>query len=174
MGEMSKKPSLTQTPNGIFIKLAVVAFCLSLSSSVAFALSFFGGRLAYGIGSPSDEAILYSFLYGLVISQIATLFFPSSRISPLFSKHFLRVFLRSLVIVVPCWLVVALLGSRLVVAIIYGFFTSGLEVEWFQISLVLLSASITLLTWHILYHKEESTSATEQNSVEPPGDDTDV
>ena len=156
--------SPTISANGLFIKLAVVAFCLSLSSSAAFILSFQGGRLAYHVGSPSDEAILYSFLYGLLLSQIATLFLPRSRLNMLFSRHFSRVFLRSLVIVVPCWVSVALIGSRITESIIDRVSGGLWEEEWCQISLVLISASITLLTWHVLYHKTLFTCTTEPDA----------
>ncbi|MFH1021877.1 MAG: hypothetical protein V1809_00635 [Planctomycetota bacterium] len=138
------------SPNGIFIKLAVVSFCLSISSSVSYWLSFMGGRLTYSEGAPSDEAILYSFLYGLALSQVVTLFLPKGNLSQLFSLHFVKVFLRSLLFVCPCWLIVALGGSVFVGS---NDWITG-EEEWYQISLVLISVSLTLLTWHVMYHKQ--------------------
>ena len=138
--------------NGLFLKLAVVALCLSLSSSVSYWLSFLGGRLAYSVGSPTDEAILYSFLYGLALSQAITLFLPRGSLRRLISWRFVGVFFRSLVIVVPCWLIIAFGGSTLVNDI------SGVtgEDEWYQISLVLVSTSLTFFTWHLMYHRQNS------------------
>jgi hypothetical protein len=142
--------------NGIFLKLAVVAFCLSWSSSASYWLSFLGGRLANDEGSPSDEAILYSFLYGLALSQAITLFLPSASLRRVASRHFALVLLHSLPIVIPCWLVIALGGSSLVDYIFAVTRKALHEQEWYQISLVLLSTSLTLLTWHFMYHRQRS------------------
>ena len=149
----------TIAKNGIFLNLAVVAFFLSIASSVAFWLSFCGGRLAHYPGSPSDEAVLYSFLFGLVCSHIVILFLPRSSFAALFSIHFIKMVLRSLVIIIPCWLIVALGGSELSDPLYVQIAIESLtgvtrwEEEWFQISYVLLSTSLTFLTWHVLFHK---------------------
>ena len=153
----------TPTKNGLFANLAVVALFLSIASSAAFGLSFCGGRLAHYPGSPSDEAVLYSFLYGLVGSQIVTLFLPRSSLAALFSIHFMKMALRSLVVVVPCWLIVALGGSELSDSRLSRIAIRSLtgvphwEEEWFQISFVLLATSLTFLTWHVLYNKRSAT-----------------
>ena len=142
--------------NGLFVKLGVVALCLSVSSSTSFLLSFLGGRLANYEGSPSDEAILYSFLYGMVLSQIIALFLPQGNLANLVSIHFAKAFLRSLVVVIPFWLLVALGGSELVGNIFSNLLQNpSWEREWCQISLVLISASFTLFAWHVLYQGQE-------------------
>jgi len=142
--------------NGLFVKLAVVAFFLAISSSASYGLSFLDTGFAHYAGSPNDEAILYSFLYGLVLSQITTLFLPEGRLHTLFSMRFLSVFIRSLIFIVPVWLLLAWGGSALMNwCFKHGsFFNFEGEKEWFQISLVLLSASITLLTWHFMHKKD--------------------
>ena len=152
MSDVPHETNAAVAENGIFLKLAVVALCLALSSCVSYWLSFLGGRLAYRAGSPTDEAILYSFLYGLALSQPITLFLPRGSLRGLFSRRVARMFLRSLVVVVPCWLVIALGGSWLVGILRLGRIVTG-EDEWYQIALVLLSASLSLFTWHFMYHQ---------------------
>ena len=140
----------TRPPNGIFMKLAMVALMLSLSSSASYLLSFYGGRLGHRDGSPTDEAILYSFLYGLVLASVVNLFLTRGSVISLVSRHFGRVVVKSLVVVAPVWLVLALGGSMLIDDVWSQF--EG-EKEWFQISLVLAASSLTLVTWSILYHR---------------------
>ncbi len=145
-------PSAEVAENGIFVKLGAVAFCLSVSSSVAFWLSFQGGRLAHHRGSPSDEAILYSFLFGLALSQVITLFLPRGSLRDIFSRRFARAFLQSLVFTVPCWLLLAWGCSYLAGEVVTSIDPLW-EEEWHQISLVLLSASLTLFSWHYSFHR---------------------
>jgi hypothetical protein len=139
--------------NGIFTKLAVVGFCLAASSTASLLLSYAGGRLQSYRGSPSDEAILYCFLYGLALAQIINLFTPAGSLRALCSLHFATVFLRSLVFAIPCWLIVAWGGSELLGK--WRIIPGSHEVEWLQISMVFISAALTLLSWHFLYHRSE-------------------
>jgi len=135
-------------PNGFFIKFAVISFSLSLGSCISYWLSFSAGRLSNHPGSPSDEAILYGFLFTLAFAQIVNLFTMQAQLKALFTKHCAVMFVQSLKIVVPCWLVVAWAGSELIQWIRW----SG-EYQWYQIALVLISSGITFVTWHVMYHR---------------------
>jgi hypothetical protein len=138
--------------NGIFVKLAVVAFCMALSSSATFWLSFQGGRFANYEGSPSDEAVLYSFLCGLVVSQIITVFLPRGSLFALLSVRFAMTVARSIVVVGAVWLLVAYGMGRVTVALLESGSNATWEMEWCEMTWVFLAASITLLLWHFAYH----------------------
>ena len=143
--------------NGIFIKLSVISFFIGLSSTASFILSFCGSSFSIRPGSPSDEGVLYCFLFGLAFALIATIFLPRGSFEDIFSVNFLRILYKSLIVVAPIWIVVAWLGSlatkKLLMAPFWGNHF-GWEEEWIQINLVLLSTSLTFYVWHVMIHNQ--------------------
>jgi hypothetical protein len=154
-GKLNLYPTLVS--NGIFIKLSVISFFIGLSSSASFLLSFCDDSFANNPGSPSDEAILYSFLFGLASAHVATIFLPRGSFDGLFSVKFSKILFKSLIIITPIWLVVAWLGSLIVKELLRSPIWGkhyGWEEEWFQINLVLLSTSLTFYVWHVMIHSQ--------------------
>lgn len=129
--------------NGLLKVLAVASVAPAVGSAAAYVLSVFFEGLAHHEGSPTDEAILYSFLYSTVIGAVVIAFLPRARIGLPPIKDSAIVFFKSLPLTGGVWLVVAFLGSKLMDTLVRGTH----EEEWFQISLVLLSTAATFIIW---------------------------
>ena len=151
---MTENETNLKTGNYIFLKLSIIVFCLSLSSISSYFLSLNEGRLSVSKGIPSDEAILYSFLYGLVIAQIINLFVGEGSILKLLQKEIALTVLKSLPVIASIWGIIAGGGSHLSEeAFSKNSYFSG-ESEWFQIFFVLLATGVTFVVWHTKINHE--------------------
>lgn len=123
--------------------LAVASAVPVIGSAVAYLISVCFEGLAHRQGSPTDEAILYSFLYSTVAGAVVIAFLPAARIGRPPIKDSCIVFFGTIPLTGGIWLSVAFLGSKLVERLV----DVTHEQEWLQISLVLLSAATTFMIW---------------------------
>lgn len=152
-------PNPIAPQNGLFIKLAVVSLLFSFSSVASYLLSFKEDAseksfsFSLGPGVPGDEAILYSFLYGLASAYFISLFMPRGNLRALFTTHFGKIFTQSLPVLAAVWIIGGWGGYEMLDnmrSIITG------ENEWFQISLILICTSFTFYFWHLKYHNKST------------------
>jgi hypothetical protein len=140
---------------------------------------------------------LYLFVIpGFILSAIAMAVESRANLRAVFTLSFLRVFTGTLIPVCIYWSVIALIGSRIaawlfdshvfrrdlwglripenvrdsvsseVVPFLERFRLQG-EEEWFQISLVLVAAFLTFLTWHFRWHRSQDAADIHEPSGDP-------
>jgi hypothetical protein len=137
--------------NFIFMQLAVIAMCYALAASASYFLSFMHSSLGYRDGVPKDLAITYSFLYASALALIINIFLPRGWIGRPKVTEVVSDFFRSLLLVAIPWAICGFFAISVVTSFrgkIPG------EIEWFQISLVLIASSITLVIWH--FHEKKN------------------
>jgi hypothetical protein len=147
-----KKMKHENKQNILLLKLAIICGGVAVASSLSYFLSFFGEQFGYRNGSPKDQAILYSFLASTIGTTAIFIFLPRAWLAiPDINKTkctFFNSFIYVIINLVICLFVtIKLIGkSRNLIA--------G-EIEWFQITTIMLGIASNLIIWHFFYYSEK-------------------